>query len=154
MSRSSSAHIISTGKRTRFIAKKEVILSSGVVGTPAILLHSGIGDTKFLSSIGVKPLVHLPSVGRNLTDQPFVANTWLVNSTDTFETALRNSTLMTEQIKEWNDTRTGPYAAATFNTAGWLRVPDNAPIFRRFSDPSAGPNTGHFEFIIAVCASF
>jgi hypothetical protein len=61
---------------------------------------------------------------------------------------------MAEQIREWNNTRTGPYAAATFNVAGWLRVPDNASIFQQFLDPSAGPNTGHFEFIIAVRAFF
>ena len=135
----------------KITAKKEVILSSGVVGTPTILQHSGIGDPKLLSSIGVEPLVNLPSVGQNLTDQPFVANTWLVNSTDTYETALRNATLAAAQLKDWNETHTGPYAAATFNTAGWLRVPDNASIFQQFPDPSAGPNTGHFELIIAVC---
>ena len=83
----------------------------------------------------IKTLVDLPSVGQNLIDQPFVANTWLVNSTDTFETALRNETLMEEQIRE---------------LAGWLRVPDNASIFQQFPDPSAGPNSGHFESIMAV----
>ena len=147
---SSWANGISVAKRIRLTAK-EVILSSGVVGTPTILLHSGIGDSELLSSVGVNPLVHLPSVGRNLTDHPFVGNTWLVNSTDTFETAFQNATLMAEQIRRWNETRTGPYAAFTFNILGWLRVPDNASIFQRFSDPSAGPNTGHFEVVISVC---
>jgi hypothetical protein len=85
-----------------------------------------------------------------MTDQPFVANTWLVNSTDTFEAALRNTTLAAEQLQEWNETRTGPYAGGTFNVAGWLRMAANSSIFQQFSDPSAGPNTGHWEFIIAV----
>ncbi|KAF5377860.1 hypothetical protein D9615_006743 [Tricholomella constricta] len=138
-----------SGPRRKVTARKEVILSGGAVGTPHILQHSGIGDSTLLSKVGVKPLVHLPSVGQNLTDHPFVANTWLVNSTDTFETALRNSTIMEQQVREWNETRTGPYAASTFNVAGWLRVPGNATIFHRFRDPSAGPRTAHFEFIIA-----
>lgn len=136
-------------KSIHVTAKKEVILSSGVVGTPNILLHSGIGDPKLLSSVGVKPLIDLPDVGQNLTDHPFVPNTWLVNSTETFETALRNATLAAEQLKQWNETRTGPYAGPTFNIAGWTRMPNNASIFQNFTDPSAGPNTGHFEFIIA-----
>ncbi|GLB38730.1 putative aryl-alcohol oxidase [Lyophyllum shimeji] len=138
-----------TASRKLLTAKKEIILSAGVIGTPHILQHSGIGDSALLSQVGVKPLVNLPSVGKNFTDHPFVANTWLVNSTDTFETALRNETLMEQQIKQWNESHTGPYAAATFATAGWLRVPDNSTIFQQFEDPSAGPNTSHFEFIIA-----
>ncbi|KAG5638849.1 hypothetical protein H0H81_009400 [Sphagnurus paluster] len=138
-----------SGPRRKVTAKKEVILSGGAIGTPHLLQHSGIGDAKMLSEVGVKPLVHLPSVGQNLTDHPFVANTWLVNSTDTFETALRDATVMEQQIKQWNETQTGPYAASTFNLAGWLRMPKNARIFQQFKDPSAGPNTAHYEFIIA-----
>ncbi|KAF9465296.1 aryl-alcohol oxidase-like protein [Collybia nuda] len=133
----------------RVTARKEVIVSSGVIGTPHLLLNSGFGDSATLSRIGIKPLVHLPSVGQNLTDHAFVANTWQVNSTDTFESAIRNATLMEEQLKQWNETRMGPYAASTFNLAGWLRVPDDSSIFDKVPDPSAGPHTGHFEFIIA-----
>ncbi|KAG6854277.1 hypothetical protein C0991_008522 [Blastosporella zonata] len=138
-----------SGPRKTVTATKEVILSGGAIGTPHILQHSGIGDPALLAKVGVTPLVSLPSVGQNFTDHPFVANTWLVNSTDTFETALRNATLMEEQIREWNETRMGPYAASTFNVAGWLRLPDDATIFDDFEDPSAGPNTAHYEFIIA-----
>ncbi|KNZ72022.1 Choline dehydrogenase [Termitomyces sp. J132] len=137
--------------RHRITAKNEVILSGGAIGTPHILQNSGIGDSSRLSKVGVEPLVHLPSVGQNLTDHPFVANTWLVNSTDTFETALRNVTLMEEQIRQWNETHMGPYSAGTFNIAGWLRLPDNSTIFKKFQDPSAGPHGAHYEFIIAVC---
>ena len=146
----SLANIVCAAKHIHITARKEVILSSGVIGTPTILQHSGIGDRKLLSSVGVKSLIHLPSVGQNLTDQPFVANTWLVNSTNTFETAFRNATLAQEQVRQWNETRTGPYAGSSFNIAGWLRLPNNAHIFQKFTDPSAGPNTGHYEFIIAV----
>ncbi|KAG5643347.1 hypothetical protein DXG03_001068 [Asterophora parasitica] len=138
-----------SGPRKTIAAKKEVILSGGAIGTPHILQHSGIGDSKLLTKVGVKPLVHLPSVGQNLTDHPFVANTWLVNSTDTFETPLRNESLAEQQVKQWNETRTGPYAASTFNLAGWLRVPKSSPIFQQFKDPSAGSRTAHYEFIIA-----
>ncbi len=55
--------------RERIIqAKKEVILSAGAIGSPHILLHSGIGDEKELKAVGIKPLVNLPSVGKNFTD--------------------------------------------------------------------------------------
>ena len=48
-------------------ASKEVILSAGSIMTPAILLHSGIGNSTELSAVGITPLHELPSVGRNLT---------------------------------------------------------------------------------------
>ncbi|KAJ7195559.1 aryl-alcohol oxidase, partial [Mycena rebaudengoi] len=33
---------------------------------------------------------------------------------------------------------------------GWLRVHRSSPIFERFEDPSAGPNSAHFELTFAV----
>ncbi|WP_246680416.1 GMC family oxidoreductase N-terminal domain-containing protein [Mesorhizobium sp. B2-4-13] len=46
----------------------ELILCAGAVGTPAILERSGIGDSTYLRSIGIDPIVHLPGVGANLQD--------------------------------------------------------------------------------------
>jgi choline dehydrogenase-like flavoprotein len=44
-------------------ARKEIILSSGVVGTPHLLLLSGIGPSSQLASTGIKPVVDLEDVG-------------------------------------------------------------------------------------------
>jgi len=62
-------------------ANKEVILSAGALNTPQILLHSGIGDEVELQNVGIVPLHSLPSVGKNLTDHPYVSVVWTVNST-------------------------------------------------------------------------
>jgi choline dehydrogenase len=51
------------------VAKKEVIVSGGVFGTPQILLNSGIGKKDELEAIGIKALVDNQSVGKNLSDQ-------------------------------------------------------------------------------------
>lgn len=47
---------------------KEVILAAGSVGSPAVLLHSGIGPKDVLSSAGVKLVSELPGVGQHLQD--------------------------------------------------------------------------------------
>ena len=60
-----------TGEVAEYRAAKEVILSAGAVGSPAILQHSGIGDEAHLASVGVSPLHHLPGVGQNLQDHIF-----------------------------------------------------------------------------------
>ena len=59
------------GDVTEYKAAKEIILSAGAVGSPAILQHSGIGDKAHLQSVGVTPQHHLPGVGQNLQDHIF-----------------------------------------------------------------------------------
>lgn len=76
---------ILSGPRTRITASKELVLSAGTIGTPHILLNSGIGDASELSAIGIHPIVDLPSVGKNLSDQPALLNAWFVNSNDTLD---------------------------------------------------------------------
>ncbi|KAJ7739061.1 alcohol oxidase [Mycena maculata] len=136
------------GERFNLTAKKEVILSAGSVGTPNILLHSGIGNSTTLTSLGIRPVHNLPSVGQNLSDHALLPLGFLVNSNNTYETAERNATLAAEELVEWNTTRSGPLVDNPLSHMGWLRIPDNASIFDRFPDPAAGPNTAHYELII------
>lgn len=56
--------ILILGKRYLLTARKEVVLSAGSIGSPNILLHSGIGNASALSSLGIEPLHNLPSVGQ------------------------------------------------------------------------------------------
>ncbi|KAF9264072.1 alcohol oxidase [Marasmius fiardii PR-910] len=49
-------------------ANREVILSSGAIGTPHLLLVSGVGPKDVLSAAGVKVQVDLPGVGEHLQD--------------------------------------------------------------------------------------
>ncbi len=49
-------------------ARREVILSCGTIGTPQILLLSGIGDGEYLRRFGVPVVADLPGVGQNLQD--------------------------------------------------------------------------------------
>ena len=51
---------------------REIILSGGAIGSPFILLHSGVGPAEELRSLGI-PVVHdLPGVGENLRDHPSI----------------------------------------------------------------------------------
>ncbi|KAI8442272.1 hypothetical protein MSG28_005835, partial [Choristoneura fumiferana] len=49
-------------------AKREVILSSGALQSPQLLMLSGIGDAEHLKELGIFPISNLPGVGQNLQD--------------------------------------------------------------------------------------
>ncbi|MGE3912513.1 MAG: GMC family oxidoreductase [Chloroflexota bacterium] len=61
----------------RFIVKgHEIILSAGAIGSPHILLLSGVGPREQLEEFNI-PVVHdLPGVGKNLRDHPMARVTW------------------------------------------------------------------------------
>lgn len=59
------------GRVQHFFAKR-VILCSGVLNTPMILMRSGIGDPAILRPLGIDVRAALTGVGANLVDHPFV----------------------------------------------------------------------------------
>jgi choline dehydrogenase len=56
------------GKPQTARASREVVLSAGVIGSPAILLRSGIGPAAELKALGIAVTHDLPGVGKNLQD--------------------------------------------------------------------------------------
>ncbi|KAH7104577.1 glucose oxidase [Auriculariales sp. MPI-PUGE-AT-0066] len=53
-------------------ARREVILAAGAIQSPALLQLSGIGDSGHLSGLGIKSVVNLPTVGKNLQEQTMI----------------------------------------------------------------------------------
>ncbi|KAJ7243026.1 hypothetical protein C8J57DRAFT_1525921 [Mycena rebaudengoi] len=131
-------------------AKKEIILSAGTVGTPSILLHSGVGDTRDLNALGLPSVLHLPSVGRNLSDHPVFGLGWTVNSTQTVGSIILNETRFNEAYEQWNNSRTGPFVELGVTHIGWLRLNPESPIFKTHPDPSAGPGAPHIELSMST----
>lgn len=135
-------------KLHRITAKKEVILSAGAIGTPQLLLNSGIGGSSDLTAIGIKALVDLPDVGKNLSDHPAVGLKYRVNTTDTWDDLWRNQTMAAEAFQLWKTKRTGPLADTLPGHIMWSRLPDE--IVQKYSDPASGPNSPHIEMSIQV----
>ena len=61
----------SRGRPQASRAQREVVLSAGAIGSPQILMLSGIGPADELRSLGIEPRVESPGVGDNLQDHPF-----------------------------------------------------------------------------------
>jgi choline dehydrogenase len=58
------------------ITGNRVTLSAGAIGTPTILLRSGIGHAPHLEALGIVPRAVLSGVGQNLVDHAHVGMSW------------------------------------------------------------------------------
>jgi choline dehydrogenase len=63
------------GESTTFEAD-EIVLSAGSVGSPHLLMLSGIGPAEQLRAAGIQVLHESPGVGQNLRDHPGVVTMW------------------------------------------------------------------------------
>ncbi len=67
---------LESGGETFTVEGEEIILSAGAIGSPQILLLSGVGPADHLSSLGIPVVLNKPGVGQNLRDHPGVWVTW------------------------------------------------------------------------------
>lgn len=65
-------NFVLNGKKIRVKATKEVILSAGAIGSPHILMHSGIGPVEITFEKNIKIVKNLQGVGANLQDHVVV----------------------------------------------------------------------------------
>lgn len=128
-------------------ANKEVILCAGTIGSPQLLMVSGIGSTQQLNPHQIKLVAELPGVGQNLQDH--------LQARPVFQCAA--STINTE-ISNWFKqgligmqyifNRTGPMTMAASLGTGFVNTnlsPDRADIqfhIQPFSadSPAQGPH--------------
>ena len=87
------------GQSQTIRAHREVILSAGAIGSPQILMLSGIGDAQELKAKGIEPICDLPGVGKNLQDH--------LQARPVFKTNLSTINIETNNIF-----KTGPYRPA------------------------------------------
>lgn len=64
------------GREVTARAEAEVVLAAGAIGSPQLLMLSGIGPADDLRAAGVEPLIDNPAVGANLSDHPIVPLIW------------------------------------------------------------------------------
>ncbi len=104
-------------------AEREVLVSSGAIGSPKLLLQSGIGPADHLRSVGVAVRHDLPGVGANLQDHLdlFVICECTGDHTYDGVTSLHRTLWAGIQYVLF---RTGPVASSLFETGGfWYADP-------------------------------
>ena len=74
--RVSGVEVRREGRVERVFVAREVVLASGVIESPKLLMLSGIGPADALKRLGIQPVVDAPDVGAHLHDHPRVSLRW------------------------------------------------------------------------------
>ena len=65
---------------TFVVEGKEIILSAGAIGSPQLLMLSGVGPKDHLDEFGINCILDSPGVGQNLSDHPLSHIRWATKS--------------------------------------------------------------------------
>jgi len=137
-------------------AGREVLLSAGAIGSPHLLLLSGIGPAEELRAAGVEVRHELSGVGRNLQDHPFVTMIWEVSDQQTLYGADKPKALA-----EWLLRKTGKLSSSVAEVVAFTRTRGGLPAAdiqfhmgaAYFEDHGADKYEGHCMVIAPVLVS-
>jgi choline dehydrogenase-like flavoprotein len=105
-------------------AEREVIVSSGAMGSPKLLLQSGIGPAAHLQQVGVPVLHDLPGVGENLQDHLDLFVIAECTGDHTYDNVAKLHRTLWAGL-QYVLFRSGPVASSLFETGGfWYADPD------------------------------
>jgi choline dehydrogenase len=108
----------------RLTAEAEVILSSGAIGSPRLLMLSGIGPADHLTEIGVTPVLDQPGVGSNFQDHLDLFAIAEVTGPHTYDRYAKPIWSAVAGL-QYLLTKKGPVASSLFETGGfWYADPD------------------------------
>ncbi|MCB1434166.1 MAG: GMC family oxidoreductase N-terminal domain-containing protein [Alphaproteobacteria bacterium] len=83
--RAKGIEIVEGGATKRIDASQEVIVTAGAIGSPKLLMLSGIGPAAHLNDVGVNVLHDLPGVGQNFHDHFSTDVTWVLNGDHSYD---------------------------------------------------------------------
>jgi choline dehydrogenase len=136
------------------LAANEVILAAGAIGSPQILMVSGVGPADHLRERGVPVLFDLADVGQGLRDHPMAISLFDASGKDSLYAAespkqllrllLRRRGMLTSNVGE---------AAAFVRTDSGAQAPDLELIFGPvlYVEEGLVPPPAHGFSIAAVC---
>ena len=110
------------GRERTARAERDVILAAGAIGSPQLLMLSGIGPPEHLGEHGIETRVASPGVGANLQDHPYCVLIW--------ESRIGHSLLDAEKPKalaEFLLRRSGPLTSSVAEGFAFVRSRPGLP---------------------------
>ena len=132
----------------------ELILSGGAIGSPQLLLLSGVGPADELRAQGIEIVPDQPEVGRNLRDHPMAIGLWEASVKNSLFAAEKPMQLVKLLVQRRGLLTSNVGEAAVFVTSrSGLSAPDLELIFAPvlYLEEGLTPPDAHGFSIAAVC---
>lgn len=104
-------------------ARKEVISAGGVIGSPQLLMVSGVGPQDVLSSLNIPVVADRPGVGQGMQDHVFFGVSYRVNAPTA--SSFQDPAFAAEQAQLYNDDAAGMYTSPGADVLGWEKIPES-----------------------------
>ncbi|HEX3155903.1 MAG TPA: choline dehydrogenase [Candidatus Angelobacter sp.] len=104
-------------------AEREIILCAGAIGSPQLLMLSGVGPAEHLTNFNVPVTCDLPGVGENLQDHPACATVYECTKPVSLASAESFSNLMRYMIS-----KRGPLTSNVAEAGAFVRTSSRAHI--------------------------
>jgi choline dehydrogenase len=125
-----------------------VVLAGGVVGSPCVLMRSGIGPADLLTALGIEVRLDLPGVGENLCDHPAVSidtgyrgvqrDGPILHTLATFRSPFEDASGAAPDLALWTSDPEGEPAEGWFDVLLW-RPRARGRVQIASADPSDNP---------------
>ena len=136
------------GKLRKLFAEKEVVLSSGAIKTPQLLMLSGIGPENELEKFGIKVKLNSPKVGKTLQNHVCYRPQYLCSAPISSSKHLQPLNILKAGIKYVFD-KSGPLAETYAVAGGFLKtdktleVPDAQVVLLSALGPTKTGGAGY-----------
>ncbi|XP_068217751.1 glucose dehydrogenase [FAD, quinone]-like [Palaemon carinicauda] len=130
------------GELYKAFSSKEVIVSAGAIGSPKLLMLSGIGPEEHLLEHGIPPIAPVPGVGQNLQDHVGVYGlVWTINK---HSSSSQRKIFAPGAVEQYVTGREGVYAAPIGDVANaWFAV--NGGLDSDYPDVQISLSPGPFH---------
>ena len=115
------------GQRIRVGARAEVVLSAGAIGTPQILMLSGVGPAAQSQRHGIAVVRDLPGVGANLQDHLQIRAVFKVQDTPTLNTIANSLWGKAGIAMQYALSRSGPMSMSPSQLGAFTRSSADMP---------------------------
>jgi choline dehydrogenase len=116
------------GQIQRIGARRELIVSSGAINSPVLMLVSGIGPAAELKAQGIEVQHDLPGVGKNLQDHYLASFAFKTGATDTLNEAVMSKVKSARLALEWLLSRSGQLAVGATEATMFCKSSPSAPV--------------------------
>ncbi len=136
--------VLENGSIRRYTATKEILVTSGGIGSPKLLMLSGIGDPDHLKEVGVGVKVALPGIGKNLQDHCDLDIIYEVNEKLSLDQYDSVSPKTAWALVKYLTTKSGPMASTVVEGGafGYADTSEPTPDLQFHFLPASGAEAG------------